>query len=112
MMFSYNYPNKNIGVLGNQKAMVTDLNAGHFRVLPGLCGVPGTISFESLSQKGNYLRHQNSLMWLHEFDDKSKRDFCFFPRSNKFFPVSNKMLLLLYLMKHDLIYVIHYLACA
>ena len=91
MMFSYNYPNKNIGVLGNQKAMVTDLNAGHFRVLPGLCGVPGTISFESLSQKGNYLRHKNSLMWLHEFDEGNKRDFCFYPRSSKFYAVCNNI---------------------
>ena len=61
----------------------------HFKLVPGLCGVKGSISFESIKYPGNFLRHQNYLIKLHKEDssDLYKKDASFIPIINKFFDV-------------------------
>ena len=61
----------------------------HFKLVPGLCGVKGSISFESIKYPGNFLRHQNYIVKLHNEDssDLYKNDASFHPIMNKFFDV-------------------------
>ena len=62
----------------------------HFKVVRGLCGRAGSISFESIARPGHFLRHQNYLIFLHELEnsDLYKKAACFYTRYDKYFPVS------------------------
>ena len=77
--------------MSNNRGMLTSDNPPlqHFKVVQGLCGVAGTISFESVVRPGNFLRHQNFKIYLHNRvnSDLYRSDACFFPRYNKFFEV-------------------------
>ena len=93
MFVSINYPDKKIGIKNGYQGWLTDENVAyqHYKVVQGLCGKGGTISFESVSSPGKFLRHQNFEIKLHDRDnsDLYKDDACFYPRYNKYFNVSN-----------------------
>ena len=89
---SFNFPNRRMGIEHNDQGYLTKIHPGlqNFKVVPGISGVPGTISFESIARPGHFLRHSNYLMWLHKYQntDLYKKDASFYPRYNKYFPVS------------------------
>ena len=93
MLQSKNYPNKNLGVLNGDIGYLTSDNPTlqHFKVVQGLCGVAGTVSFESVVRPGKFLRHQNYEIKLHSSQNTTlyKNDACFYPRYNKYFTVIN-----------------------
>ena len=73
-------------------------NYQHFRVVQGLCGVAGTISFESVAKPGSFLslnRNNNNFKMLQDkiILDKDlnkprhRADASFYPRYNKYFKV-------------------------
>ena len=70
----------------------------HFKLVPGLCGVQDSISFESIRYPGYFLRHQNYILKLHKEDssDLYKKDASFFPIMNKFFDVCYSNLVVFY----------------
>ena len=88
---SINYPNKTIGVKNGNEGWLTADNPAlqHFRVVEGLSGVAGTISFQSVAFPTMFLRHQNFEIFLHDRDssDLYRKDASFFPRYNKYFTV-------------------------
>ena len=90
---SKNYPSKNLGIVSGDKGYLTSDNPKlqHFRIVQGICGVAGTVSFESVASPGKFLRHQNYEIYLHSSQNTAlyKNDACFFPRNNKYFTVSN-----------------------
>ena len=90
---SINYPDKKIGVKNGNEGWLTADNPAfqHFRVVEGLSGVAGTISFQSVVFPTMYLRHQNFEIFLHDRDssDLYRKDASFFPRYNKYFTVRN-----------------------
>ena len=92
---SRNYPGKKMSIKNKNEGWLLDqtiLNnpLQHYSVVEGLCGVAGTVSFRSVAFPTMYLRHQNFKIYLHAKDssDLYKSDACFFPRYNKYFPVS------------------------
>ena len=101
MLANYKHPNKYIGVLaikgtkykGVKNAIVTDKNAPlqHFKVVEGICGIKGSISFESIAKPGHFLYTKQGLIWVYlgEYDDKADylNSACFYPRYNKYFDV-------------------------
>merc|ERR1712119_159179 len=87
---SKNFPERNMGVesKGNRGLLTSDNPSfQRFKVVQGLCGVEGTISFESLETPGYYLRHQGFEIYLRKEEDTDlyRKDSCFFPRYNKYF---------------------------
>merc|ERR1712096_169880 len=85
-----NYPNLKIGVLNNGQGTLTSKypDRQHFRVVQGLCGVDGTISFESVAKPGNFLSVSNSkLIFVFRYQQNLyyKKAACFYPRYNKYF---------------------------
>ena len=42
-----------------------------FRMVKGLTGQPGTVSFESKEKEGHYLRHAGFVVWLHKLEDQA-----------------------------------------
>ena len=89
---SYNFPNHKIGIEKTDQGYFTQKHPElfQFKVVPGLSGAPGSISFESIARPGHFLRHKNYFMWLHKYQntDLYKKDASFYPRYNKYFPVS------------------------
>jgi len=87
---SYNFPTHKIGLQRNGiegKLSNDNVAYQHYRLVPGLCNVPGTVSFESVANPGQYLRHRGFKMYLLRSDgsDLFRSDACFFPRFNKYF---------------------------
>ena len=87
-----------IGVLGVKRAknaIVTDKNAPHqhFKVVGGICGIKGSISFESNARPGHFLYIKQGHRWVYlgEYDDKADylNSACFYPRYNKYFDVGS-----------------------
>ena len=94
---SKNFPERNMGVESNgNRGLLTSDNPSfqHFKVVQGLCGVEGTISFKSLAMPGYYLRHQGFEIYLRKEEDSDlyRKDSCFFPRYNKYFQVRINLL--------------------
>jgi len=90
MFNSYNFPNLKMGIKNGDQGHLTTKNPEytHFKVVAGICNVPGTVSFESVPRPGHFLRHSNYLINLHGFQntDLFKKDACFHPRYDKYFP--------------------------
>ena len=63
----------------------------HFRLIGGLCGIPGTVSFESVAQPGFFLYANNRMVMLfsHGFvvGSKGQARTCFYPRYDKYYDV-------------------------
>ena len=99
MLASYKHPDLNIGVLGVKgakgatQAKITDKYAPmqHFKVVEGICGIKGSISFESNARPGHFLYTKKGQIWVYveEYDDKADylNSACFYPRYNKYFDV-------------------------
>ena len=83
-----------IGIENGDQGFVTTKNPEyqHFKVVKGLSGHEGSISFESIARPGHFLRHKGYLIFLHKNDtsDLYKNDASFYPRYNKYFRVSFK----------------------
>ena len=92
MFESVNLDGYNIGINSNDQGYVTKENSEfhHFSVVRGLCGVAGTISFESVASPGKFLRHRGFKIYLDKWQDKElyKKDACFYPRYEKWYYVS------------------------
>ena len=90
---SMNYPLRNVGVL-QSNGVITSIfpDNQHWRIVPGLCGVAGSVSLESIKSPGYFLRvrqwHQNKIMRVKYDGSKNfKINACFYQRQDKFFPV-------------------------
>ena len=98
---SYNFPTHKIGLQRNGiegKLSNDNVAYQHYRLVPGLCNVPGTVAFESVANPGQYLRHRGFKMYLLRSDgsDLFRSDACFFPRFNKYFEVGIFSLFILF----------------
>merc|ERR1712183_1219711 len=86
---SYDWPNHKIGIQNKYEGSLSDNNVAyqHYKVIQGLCNIAGTISFESVANPGNFLRHSGFKILLDPRDssDLYRKDACFFPRYNKYF---------------------------
>ena len=73
------------GFNGNQAVITTE--ASKLRIVEGLSGDTGSVSFESTDNPGSFIRHAGYVMWLHANDnsDLFKKDASFYPRENAFF---------------------------
>merc|ERR1712096_436765 len=90
-----NYPDRNWGINGFYQGGLTSKHKfqHHFRVIPGRCGVAGTISFESVALPGRFLYiYDDQFILLADYTDiekikkmKYKVSTCFYPRYNKYF---------------------------
>ena len=92
MFESKNYPDRYMGIKGTEAVLTSeDGNLRHFRVVKGLCGVAGTVSFESIMKRGYFFRPINSRIHLSLLRSNSNYSFrkqiCFFARYNKYFDV-------------------------
>ena len=78
--------NKNEGFLTSKSEALQQ-----FRVIQGLCGEDGTISFESIAKPNNFLRHRGFKMFLDKGTSKDlfKKDSCFYPTYDQYFEVRN-----------------------
>ena len=89
---SYNLPHLKMGIENNDQGYLTQKHPElqHFKVVPGISGLPGSISFESIARPGHFLRQSNYFIMLHKYQntDLFKKDASFYPRYNKYFPVS------------------------
>lgn len=85
---SYNFPNHKMGIENEKEGFLTQKNPDfqHFKVVPGISRAPGSISFESIAKPGYFLRHRNSLIYLHRIGTSHEKDATFYPRYNKYFP--------------------------
>ena len=79
-----------MGIENEKEGFLTQKNPDfqHFKVVPGISRAPGSISFESIAKPGYFLRHRNSLIYLHRIGTSHEKDATFYPRYNKYFPVS------------------------
>lgn len=89
-MQSYNYPDHYIGLRhGNQVFITRTAAPKRFKLIsPGLCGVTGTISFQSAIDPNKFLRHGDFLLYEDPFSDVDlyKKDASFFLHKDKWFP--------------------------
>ena len=83
-----------MGLDYQRKGIVTKTNEAtqHFRVVEGLCGKPGTVSFESVTKPSHYLRHLAlttiSLGARADLSDVMfQNSACFIPMVDKYFKV-------------------------
>ncbi|XP_057302590.1 uncharacterized protein LOC130636763 [Hydractinia symbiolongicarpus] len=86
-LISKNYPNYRIGEKnGNHVYIVNSGNPG-YRIVQGLNGKPGTVSFQSLSDPSAYLRHRGFLAYVDKNDNTQlfKDDASFVIIMNKYF---------------------------
>ena len=94
-----NYPDRNWGINGFYQGWLTSKHKfqHHFRVIPGRCGVAGTISFESVALPGRFLYIYNNLIYFAGYKDIQRMKLhykistCFYPRYNKYFEVRIKI---------------------
>lgn len=71
---SFNYPDRGVRVEPTFMVALAPVAEGDpdfaaFRVVPGLDGSPGSVSFESVQVPGAYLRHQDLQLKLHPHVD-------------------------------------------
>ena len=92
---SYNLPKHSIGIKHKNQGYIVQ-NSPHRFILvsPGLSGAKGSVSFESASSPGSYLRHSGFKIYLHPKENSKlyKQDATFYARKNKFFAVSQQNL--------------------
>lgn len=86
---SYSHPDYYIGIRNGYEAYIVKLSQPKdFHVVsPGLCGLPGTISFQSVSIPSNYLRQRFFVINEDPFCNSTlyKRDACFYQRRDEWF---------------------------
>merc|ERR1712096_354894 len=86
---SYDWPTHKIGIQNGNQGYLTNNNVAyqHYKIVQGLCNSAGTISFESVANPGQFLRHRFNRIYLdkHDNSDLYRSDACFFPRYNKYF---------------------------
>ena len=91
---SKNNLNYNVGIEHGNQGWITKKSPKlqHFSVVQGTCGVEGTVSFESVTRTGSFLRHQGFKIFLYRFEETElyKNDACFYPRYDKYFEVSSR----------------------
>jgi len=89
VFISHNFPNHKIGIEKTDQGYLTKKypELHNFKVVPGVSGVPETISLESTASPGHFLRHSGYLIYLHKYQntDLYKKDASFYPRSNKYY---------------------------
>ena len=90
---SEDFPDWKMGIKNYNQGWLTktDVLYEHFNVVPGLCGVEGTISFESVGRPGWFFRPRGFKIVLDRWQNNEsyKKDACFYPRYEKFFKVRN-----------------------
>lgn len=71
-----------------------------FLVSPGIKGTDGTVSFESETRPGYFLRHFNYELWLNEYEssDMYLEDATFYPRPDLYYDVSANLFYMLICM--------------
>ena len=88
---SKHFPELKMGIENKNEGFLTSKNEAlqHFRVVQGLCGEDGTISFESIAKSGYFLRHRGFKIFLDKWSDKDlfKKDSCFYPTYDENFEV-------------------------
>lgn len=91
LFYSYNYPTYVIGVSEDAEAYIMEDStlSRFFLVSPGIKGIDGTVSFESETRPGYFLRHANSVLWLDAYEtaDLYLEDASFYPRPDLFYDV-------------------------
>lgn len=88
VLSSKNYPRHAWGLKGNQLWILDHGTPAKFWVhSPGLAGVKGTISLESVSKPGYFVRHSNWYLYLHKNDNSAlfKKDATWRKKPNMFF---------------------------
>ena len=82
---SRNYPAYFWGLTGNEAYIKQELT--QWNIIPGLCGVVGTVSFQPVDSSNSFLRHRGYLIYQDNFSDSDlfRKDACFFPRADRFF---------------------------
>ena len=66
---SYNFPEYSIGIENDNEGYIIQDNDYRFMLVsPGLTGQIGSVSLESEKTPGYYLRHENFLLYLHQWD--------------------------------------------
>lgn len=88
-LLSYNFPSHNFGFDANGLPRITTTKELFRIVSPGLLGINGTVSFESVTYPGRYLRHRSYLLHLDSFREGNyilyKKDATFLPKHGKYF---------------------------
>ena len=86
-----------MGISNDFKLKITNKTgiSQHFKLVPGLCGVKGSVSFQSIQYPGNFLIHKDYLIKMNNKfgNDQLKKDASFIPIMNKFFDVCYSNLL-------------------
>ena len=90
---SKNKPKEIITYLNNMEAGLSkkETPSTHFRVVQGVCGASGTVSFESVAKPAYFLSAKSTsmkiylLMFSHNIN--SRNNACFYPRYDKYFKV-------------------------
>lgn len=78
-----------MAVKSNNGILTDSDEANRFNVEKGICGVDGTVSFESVEHPGMFLQAIRKKIKLQRFTSiKSKDTACFYPRQEKYFAVS------------------------
>ena len=74
-----------MALTGNEGYIKQELT--QWNIIPGLCGVVGTVSFQAVDSSNSFLRHTGYLIYQHNFSDSAlfRKDACFYPRANRFF---------------------------
>ena len=86
LLQSKNFPDHYIGVTdGNEGRIVKNLT--HWRIVPGISGIQGSVSFQSVRDSNVFLRHRNHLIYRDTFEDLElfRADASFYIRNNAFF---------------------------
>ena len=83
---SLNFPGYTVALTGNKAYIKQEVMK--WNLIPGICGVIGTETFQSVSDPNAFLRHRGYLIYQDPFSDSNlyRKDACFYPRVNKFFP--------------------------
>ena len=76
-----NYPDFYIGISGQAGTILRKAQPDQWRLVPGICGTPNTVSIQSATNENQYLYHPTSLTNT-ELD---VNDACFFRRMNLFY---------------------------
>ena len=91
---SENFEDYYMGVDGKSQGAITagESPNHHFKLVRGVCGAAGTVSFESYMKPGNFLHNQNYKLYMDaaKNQDQWKLDSCFIPRYDLFKKVNKK----------------------
>lgn len=85
---SYNLPTYYIGRSGQDAYIKEQITPHKWKMVAGLCGMTGAVSFKSLEQENYYLQHRGSLLYSNLFVNSSqyKRESCFIRYASMAFP--------------------------